>query len=108
MKTAPKAIGGPPAPYASEPVHGLRARPSAPDEPLAPPRVRLARVAIVCLIIENFLLLLATLAFLLGLPNSRLMTTASVLVVFSDAGFLLSLAGLFAVIASRSLPPSSS
>src|SRR2546427_939653 len=66
---------------------------------------RLGRVAIVCLIVENFLLLFAPLAFLLGLPGSRLMTTASVLVVFSDAGFLLSLADLFAVIGFTVLAP---
>ncbi len=60
---------------------------------------RLGRVAIICLIVENFLLLLAPLAFLVGgLPPNIGMTSASLLLVFSDAGFLVSLADLFAVI----------
>ncbi len=50
---------------------------------------RLGRVAIVCRIVENVLLLLAPLAFLLSLPNARLMVTGSILLVFTDAGFLL-------------------
>ncbi len=59
---------------------------------------RLGRVAIVCLIVENFLLLLAPLAFLIGSSPGSFMTSASLLLVFSDAGFLVSLADLFAVI----------
>ncbi|GEM_PF-5479466 len=66
---------------------------------------RLGRVAIVCLIVENFLLLLAPLAFLTGLDPGGFMTSASLLSVFSDAGFLLSLADLFAVIGFTILAP---
>jgi hypothetical protein len=66
---------------------------------------RLGRVAIVCLIVENFLLLLAPLAFLTGLNPGSFMTTGSLLSVFSDAGFLLSLADLFAVIGFTILAP---
>src|SRR2546425_1171683 len=67
---------------------------------------RLGRVAIVCLILENFLLLFAPLAFLLGgSPGMGFSPRASVLVAFSDAGFLLSLADLFAVIGFSILAP---
>src|SRR5438445_42990 len=67
---------------------------------------RLGRVAIVCLIIENFLRLFAPLAFLLGgSPGMGFSPRASVLVAFSDAGFLLSLADLFAVIGFSILAP---
>ena len=63
---------------------------------------RLGRVAIVCLIVENFLLLFAPLAFLLGLPSGsgipRVSVFSSLLLVFQDAGFLVNLADLFAVI----------
>src|SRR3989441_5423757 len=67
---------------------------------------RLGRVAICCLILENFLLLFAPLAFLLGgSPGMGFSPRASVLVAFSDAGFLLSLADLFAVIGFSILAP---
>ena len=67
---------------------------------------RLGRVAIVCLILENFLLLFAPLVFLLGgSPGMGFSPRASVLVAFSDAGFLLSLADLFAVIGFSILAP---
>lgn len=70
---------------------------------------RLGRVAILCLIVENFLLLLAPLAFLIGLNGGSVMspapTSASLLQVFSEAGFLLSLADLFAVIGFVILAP---
>src|SRR3989442_1235433 len=67
---------------------------------------RLGRVAIVCLILENFLLLFAPLAFLLGgSPGTGFSPRASALVAFSDAGFLLSLADLFAVIGFSILAP---
>src|SRR3989454_8709856 len=67
---------------------------------------RLGRVAIVCLILENFLLLFAPLVFLLGgSPGMGFSPRASVLLAFSDAGFLLSLADLFAVIGFSILAP---
>src|SRR3989454_3828053 len=67
---------------------------------------RLGRVAIVCLILENFLLLFAPLVFLLGgSPCMGFSPRASVLLAFSDAGFLLSLADLFAVIGFSILAP---
>src|SRR3989442_1015241 len=70
------------------------------------PASRLGRVAICCLILENFLLLFAPLAFLLGgSPGMGFSPRASVLVAFSDAGFLLSLADLFAVIGFSILAP---
>src|SRR6266498_3501023 len=59
---------------------------------------RLGRVALVCLVLENFLLLFAPLAFLLSLPsNARLNTGASGASpppVFTDPSFLLTLVGL--------------
>ena len=70
---------------------------------------RLGRVALVCLVLENFLLLFAPLAFLLSLPsNARLSTGASgasPLPVFTDPSFLLTLADLFAVIGFTILAP---
>src|SRR2546428_8989342 len=67
---------------------------------------RLGRVAIVCLILENCLLLFAPLVFLLGgSPGMGFSPRASVLLAFSDAGFLLSLADLFAVIGFSILAP---
>src|SRR5438093_9016661 len=39
MTLVPNARRGSPAPYASEPVHGLPARRAAPHEPVAPPRL---------------------------------------------------------------------
>src|SRR2546428_11661723 len=67
---------------------------------------RLGRVAIVCLILETFLLLFAPLVFLLGgSPGMGFSPRASVLLAFSDAGFLLTLAALFAVIGFPSLAP---
>ena len=68
---------------------------------------RLGRVAIVCLIVENFLLLFAPLAFLVG-PSSgsaRVSVLGSLLLVFQDAGFLVNLADLFAVIGFAILAP---
>src|SRR5256712_6300578 len=67
---------------------------------------RLGRVAIVCLILENFLLLFAPLVFLLGgSAGMGFSSRASVLLAFSDAGFLLRLADLFAVIGFSILAP---
>ncbi|TLZ61721.1 MAG: hypothetical protein E6K13_06605, partial [Methanobacteriota archaeon] len=68
---------------------------------------RLGRVAIVCLIVENFLLLFAPLAFLVG-PSSgsaRVSVLGSLLLVFQDASFLVNLADLFAVIGFAILAP---
>src|SRR5437867_11996645 len=68
---------------------------------------RLGRVAIVCLIVANFLLLFAPLAFLVG-PSSgsaRVSVLGSLLLVFQDAGFLVNLADLFAVIGFAILAP---
>src|SRR5438093_12218672 len=70
---------------------------------------RLGRVALYCLVLENFLLLFAPLAFLLSLPsNARLSTGASgasPLPVFTDPSFLLTPAALFAVIGFTGLAP---
>src|SRR5437870_12062471 len=67
---------------------------------------RLGRVAIVCLILENFLLLFAPLVFLLGgSPGMGFSPRASVLLALSDAGFLLSLADLFPVSGFSSRAP---
>src|SRR3989441_437453 len=68
------------------------ASPPAPPSPTSPwlhLASRLGRVAIVCLVIENFLLLLAPLAFLLGLgPNTRLWSFASGLILAASLLYL--------------------
>src|SRR5437773_11956517 len=89
------------APYVSEPIMAsppaVRAVPSCWLSLAA----RLGKVALFCLILENFLLLLAPLAFLIGMNGRRVMaaTSACLLQALSDAGFLLSLADPSPVIA---------
>src|SRR5256712_360380 len=67
---------------------------------------RLGRVAFYCLVVENFLLLFAPLAFLLSLQGSSSFTVSgSLLLVFTDPSFLLTLADLFAVVGFAVLAP---
>ena len=75
--------------------------------PWLPLAGRLGRIAVACLLVENFLLLFAPLFFLLNLPsNARLTPSPAVaLPVYTDAGLLLSLADLFSVIGFVILAP---
>ena len=75
--------------------------------PWLPLAGRLGRIAVGCLLVENFLLLFAPLFFLLGLPSNVRLTAAGApsLTGLTDAGLILSIADLFSVIGFVILAP---